>query len=530
MTLLEQTALSTQPAEPPPRPGRGPLVALRDGWRRLTSMRTALVLLFLLALAAVPGSLLPQRPLNPAKVALYQAQHPRLAPLLARLGLFDVFASPWFAAVYLLLFVSLVGCILPRARLHLRALRRPPPSAPRNLDRLPHAGSYRSAASPADAAQAARAALRGWRVVQREEGSGAITLAAEKGYLRETGNIVFHVALTVLLAGVAVGKLWGYQGNVLLEEGRGFCNTVQSYDELTAGAMVRGQGLTPFCVDLRTFIARYDPDGTPADFTADIRYSPGGGAQERRDLLRVNHPLRLQGVRVYLISHGFSPRFTVSTPAGQTFRGVSAPFLPQDANLASEGALKLPDARPRQLAIDGLFVPTAVDTGGGVLTSGSPQPLSPAVAIFVYRGQLGLDSGQAQPVYTLDQRQIATGALVRVAAANLVPGRSLRLADGTTVRFDGYLQWATLQVSRDPGQDIVLVAFGFLLLGLLTSLSVRRRRVWLRLRPLPPTPTDPATTRPRTVVEVGGLARTEAGGFSREFAQLVDRLRTTRKD
>src|SRR5262249_61050642 len=101
------------------------------------SMRTALVLLFLLALAAVPGSLLPQRRLNLAKVAQYRAEHPKLAPLLDRLGLFDVFASPWFAAIYLLLFVSLVGCLVPRIRLHLRALRRPPPAAPRPLDRLP---------------------------------------------------------------------------------------------------------------------------------------------------------------------------------------------------------------------------------------------------------------------------------------------------------------------------------------------------------------------------------------------------------
>src|SRR5204863_1351133 len=99
-------------------------------WRRLRSMRTALVLLFLLALAAVPASLLPQRRLNPAKVVQYRAEHPALAPLLDRFGLFDVFSSPWFAAIYLLLFVSLVGCILPRVRLHLRALRKAPPTAP----------------------------------------------------------------------------------------------------------------------------------------------------------------------------------------------------------------------------------------------------------------------------------------------------------------------------------------------------------------------------------------------------------------
>src|SRR5262249_55552401 len=71
----EQIALSTQPAEPRAPVGGGLLVAARHAWRRLTSMRTALVLLFLLALAAVPGSLLPQRRLNLAKVAQYRAEH-----------------------------------------------------------------------------------------------------------------------------------------------------------------------------------------------------------------------------------------------------------------------------------------------------------------------------------------------------------------------------------------------------------------------------------------------------------------------
>src|ERR671921_2232395 len=96
---------------------------LRNTWRGLTSMRTALVLLFLLALAALPGALLPQRSLNQQLVATYFAVHPTLAPLLDRLRFFDVFAAPWFAAVYLLLMVSLVGCLVPRTVEQIRGLR-----------------------------------------------------------------------------------------------------------------------------------------------------------------------------------------------------------------------------------------------------------------------------------------------------------------------------------------------------------------------------------------------------------------------
>ncbi|MCW2606268.1 MAG: ResB family protein, partial [Frankiales bacterium] len=100
-----QDALTTQPQEVG-LPVRGSALApFRRAWRQLTSMRTALLLLFLLALGSVPGGFLPQRSLGPANVEQYLQDHPTLGPVLDRLSLFDVFASPWFAAVYLLLFV-----------------------------------------------------------------------------------------------------------------------------------------------------------------------------------------------------------------------------------------------------------------------------------------------------------------------------------------------------------------------------------------------------------------------------------------
>ena len=108
-----------------------PIRLVRKGWRRLISMRTALILLFLLAIAAVPGSLLPQRPLNPTKTDSYIATHGAWGKFLDHLGMFDVFASVWFGAIYLLLFISLIGCLIPRIRQHAKAIRqeRPQPIA-----------------------------------------------------------------------------------------------------------------------------------------------------------------------------------------------------------------------------------------------------------------------------------------------------------------------------------------------------------------------------------------------------------------
>ena len=96
-----------------------------------------LVLLLLLAVASLPGSFVPQRGVDARAVEAFRLRHPDLSPWLEKLGAFNVYASPWFSAIYLLLMVSLIGCILPRSRVYWRALRARPPQAPRRFDRLP---------------------------------------------------------------------------------------------------------------------------------------------------------------------------------------------------------------------------------------------------------------------------------------------------------------------------------------------------------------------------------------------------------
>ncbi len=196
-------------AEEPADRRTGELTArelFRWGWRQLTSMRTALVLLLLLALAAIPGSVIPQSGVDSLKTSRWQADHPHLTPIYERLGLFSVYDSAWFAAIYTLLMVSLVGCIIPRLLVYWRALRAKPPAAPRYLSRLPVHTSYDAARPPADVLADARTVLkdRGYRVL---EGDGWV--AAERGYLREAGNLMFHLAVVVVLVGFAVGGLFG---------------------------------------------------------------------------------------------------------------------------------------------------------------------------------------------------------------------------------------------------------------------------------------------------------------------------------
>jgi cytochrome c biogenesis protein len=488
---------------------------LRWGWRQLTSMRTALVLLFLLAVASVPGSVLPQQGIDPAAVTQYYAAHPALAPILARFSLFNVFAAPWFAAIYLLLFASLAGCVLPRTFRLVGSARQQPPRAPRHLSRLPMAASYTTALEPAAATAAAGQLLAGKRFRLR---TGEGWISAEKGYLREVGNLLFHIALLALLASVGLGAIFGYKANRLLVAGSSFANTPTSLDVFRPGRLVTPADLAPFSITLNRFTAKYVTSGNevgePLQFNAALRYTASPGAPARRYTLQVNHPLVVDGVSVYIIGHGYAPEFKVTDGAGQVVFNGAVPFIPVDqSDLTSEGVVKVPDASPDQLGFAGVFLPTAVDNGGR-LESVFPAALDPRVSLVTYAGNLGLNSGQPQSVYQLDTGRMRQ---LPIAPRPLSVGQSLKLPGRAgTLTFTGYKPWISLAITYDPGQKPALISGILALAGLILSFMVRRRRFFVRAGAGP----DGAT-----VVELGGLARSDAaGGFEEEFAELTDEL------
>jgi cytochrome c biogenesis protein len=498
----DATRLTTQPLPAVRRTDVwGPL---RFGWRQLTSMRTALLLLFLLALASVPGGFLPQRQLNPLRVDQFLRDHPTAGPLLDRVQAFDVFSSTWFSATYLLLFVSLVGCLLPRTRLHLRALRARPPAVPRSLSRLPAHDTWQAGDEVLDRAEQV---LRGWRTERR-----GLELSAERGYLRETGNLIFHVSLVLLLVGIAVGAFRGFKGTVLVVEGKGFTNIVAAYDDITPGRRFQAGSLVPFAVELQDFRATYGADGKALTFDAQVRW---GREQPITPYdVRVNHPLEVDGAKTYLLGHGYAPHVRVVDAKGNVAFDQAVPCLPQDPQFLSTCVVKVPDALPKQLGFRGVLTPTTV-TRDGRVGSVHPALAAPVLTLVGFSGDLGLDGGTPQSVYSLDST--ALSAFDDGRAQALVPGQTWELPGGGSLTYVGTKEWATFQVTQDPGKGLALLAAVGIVGGLMLSLFVRRRRVWVRVRP-----EDPST------VEVGGLARTDPERFQREFAELVRQMRESR--
>lgn len=519
--------LSTAPAEPADDavavPRLGGLGLLRWTWRQLTSMRIALTLLFLLSVAAIPGSLLPQREIDPTKVLQFYLAHKTWAPILDKLQLFDVFESVWFGAIYCLLFVSLVGCILPRSFAHYKAMRAAPPAAPRNLKRLPVHASFRTSAPAEETLAAARKRLKGRRFRTAAAGDW---VSAEKGYLRETGNLIFHLSLLGILAAVAIGHFFGFKGARLVTEGTGFCDTVAGYDNLTMGQAVGASDLPPFCIKLDQFTASYqttgDQYGQPRTFNAYVTYQATPSSAAQKVNLEVNKPITVNGTNIFLEGHGYAPVVTVKDGTGKVVYDGPTNFLGQDAMFTSSGAIKVPDASPEGLGFQGYFLPTAELSASGMPYSAFPAAGNPMLLLIPYAGDLNMNGGESQSVYTLDTRKMTR--LDAKSKTNASAGNALALTVGQTatlpnglgsITFDGVRQWAQLNIAYDPGQTLALGSAAAAVAGLLGSLGIRRRRIWVRVTELP------GGSR---LVEVAGLARTEGGTPTTEVTEAAEAL------
>ena len=493
-------------------------------WRTLRSMRTALILLLLLALASVAGSLLPQRPNSPEAVLQYRIEHRVWGTFLDRAGLFDVFGSWWFVLITALLFVSLVACLVPRTRALWRALRTPPMQA-REIDALPRYAEVRVAAAPDQVIEVARRTLRRRRFrVARDPARAA--LAAEKGVAREVGSLAFHWAFILLLAGVIYGKGTGFSGLVAVVEGQTWVDAEANYDgTIQAGRFF--DGFTGIGLHLREFESDFLRTGQPMDFVSRVDLQNPDGSMLRQQDIRVNEPAKVEGLWIYQSGFGWAPMIEV-TDGGEV---VSSGPVVMDRDPAPEGIVEF--AMPWR----GVVKLPGVGSGGAdraielelwpdsrafaaLLDPGlEPQAMlvafDPIIRFTVWEGSLA--DLATNRLDTTAMRQVSSGIVGAGRTADLEGGGALAGGEpgsGSTISFAELRQYSVFQVARDAGLPLVLAAAILILVGLLPALYSSRRKVWVRA--------DSDGTG--SVLRVGGLAMQRKPQFEEEFARLVDAI------
>lgn len=423
----------------------------------------------------------------------------------------------------MLLFISLIGCIIPRVGVHLKQLRSTPPRTPSRLTRF--TGYTRIELQDAESGallDSAHRLLRRSRYrTDRRSVQSSSSVSAERGMLRETGNLVFHIALIGVLVSVAGGYLTSYRGQITVVEGEGFSNSLTQYDSFEPGPWFDSSQLPQFQFALDDFRATYGTDetpesfGTPLSFEADVRVTTPGEEQFAQTL-QVNKPLSVGDASMYLLGNGYAPEITITDPEGTIVADGPIITVPLgDMGYTSQLVLKAPDARPEQTAVVGYFMPTGVIDEQGP-RSRFPDLLDPQIAVSIHHGDLGLDEGVPRNVYEVDITELEqlTGDDGNPVLVRLTPGGNVELPDGSMITFGGVRRFAAFDIVQDPFGKWVLIAALTAVGGLMLSLFVPRRRIWVRV----------TQQGSGAVLEVAGLARSDDPALEDDVHSLADRL------
>src|SRR5690625_886045 len=362
----------------------------------------------------------------------------------------------------------------------------------------------------------------GYRTELRDGSDGA-----ERGYTREIGNILFHFGVLGVLVFMGVGGLYKYEGQKIIVEGDGFANNLVSYDSFTPGTAFSAERLHPFSIQLEDFDVVYDRTesaatyGLPMDYTATMQVTPGPGEETYQDRIRVNDPLTIDGVRIFLVGNGYAPNITVTDGNGDV--AYAGPIIAQIDDVitnSSSVVVKVPDAQPEQLGFVGMFLPTSYTGDDGVAISIDPDAYNPELILNSYYGDLGLDSGVPQNVYVLD-----TNDMTELNSRNndhggitLGVGDTYELPDDMgTITFDSWYRSIQIHLHYATSKWGCACFAPLAMLALLISLYARRRRACVK-----------ATEQDgHTVIEYGLLARGETFGLRDENIKLRQSFDTT---
>ena len=387
-------------------------------WKTLAKMKTAVILLAIVAAFSIIATMLPQRVLQPQKTLDYIQAHRVLGPFFDDLGLFAVYESWLFLVPLILMYVSLGNCVLVRSRAMYRRWRR---GLPRNPQ-----------------------------------------------FIGEAGSLVFHLSFFVLLAGVLYNLAGGFTAYVNVIEGDSVVDARSSYDQIEEGALFANQH-RGFEVKVDSFRATYFPDGRPSDFVTHARVIDGGQVKKEQDI-RVNQYLAYGDTKFYQASYGWAPVVKVLNPDGATVFDAPVIFF-GDPNFA-HGVIKVPAAGApgQQLGARMFFAPDLRDAGNTARAGGASLN-NPGLSFAFFQGDL--HANRVSNVYDIDtssMRQIWTGGLLE--------GQTAVLPGGYRVSFTRVMRYTTLQVTNAPGLPIIYGSFVLMLGGLLVRLYLRPALEW----------------------------------------------------
>lgn len=452
-----------------------PLDRLGEGlWHLLTSMRFVLVVLLALAALSLVGTLVIQAPpgvfddpqARTDWVSQVRPKYGAWTGALETLQLFTVFSSIWFRAALTGLAVSLLACSAHRVNGLWRTAVRPAVNVgDRFFEHAPQRDLILSAGTPAEDLARVQAVLRHRHYRAVVEDDGSLHFYADRNRWAPMGSLVGHLSLIVILAGAIVGGALGFRNDsFVVAEG--------------ATAAVATDGLA---VELLSFKDSYYAEtGAPADYASDVVLYQDG-REVARKTIRVNDPLRYDGLSFYQSFFGPAVALTITDGAGEAVfdEGVPLAWTTNDGS-RSVGSFVLPDANLTVWVVG---------------SAGTDDPV-------IKPGQVRLEAYAADGDGTEP-----------IAMETLDPGVPATI-EGLSVTFQRENAYTGLMVARDPGVPLVWLGSAMLLFGFVAVFMFPHRRFWGRI----------SARRGGSTIALAAVGRHDSA-VEREFLDLSTEIR-----
>jgi len=437
---------------------KGVFISLWDG---LSSLRLTIALLIILAVVSIFGTFIPQNASPAEYLKVYKLSTYKILKIL---GFLDMYHAGWFVFLLALLSLNLIACSLKRFRVTWRFFS--PPRVPLEeapWQTFPWRKKFFHKGLPAERIAHYREALsRTFSQPQTLDEPPAYYLFAEKGKLSRLGAYFIHLSILIILAGALIGSIFGFRGNVNIEEGETATQVV-----LRSRGMVQPLG---FRVRLEKFNVSFYPSGAPKEFKSTVTILEGDRPILTEPIL-VNHPLTYKGISFYQSSYGLA--------------GVQKAVLAvKDRN--SQKEVNLSVQMGTQIAIPGSSYTL-------LLARFTPdfQRMGPAFQLFLFA-----------PNHPPENFWVF---LEHPEFEEKRPGPYQIAIREIEPRY-----YSGLQVTKDPGVEMVWVGCFLMMVGFYLVFFLSHRRIWARV-----------TERERqTLVELAGSSHRDQVGFEKEFEKI----------
>lgn len=448
---------------------------MRSVWKSFASVRLAVFLIILLALASVIGTLIPQG----RSFEEYAARYGELAGLLVRLQLTRLYSSTWFLTLLFLFAVNTTVCTVSRLGPKLRRAFGPAPATDAaSVAAMRFNGRLRLSGPPAPARDRVSKELgsRRYRVKAAAKEDGTVLLA-RKRRLGWFGSEAVHFGLLVILAGGIVSGLGGRRASLALLEG-------QTADVPHADFQVR----------LESFETEYYPQGGVKAWKSTVTVLEDG-RDVLTEVIKVNHPLVHRGFHFYQTSYGWD----WERPSLEIVVGLKdEPDSARSVSLRTGERVSVDDFGLTHLAVR-RFVPDFVIGEGNRVQTRSWQPRNPAALVEAWAGEERVFAGWI----------FANFPDFEGSHGDDRSGLFFVLKDFQAP------QYSVLQAAKDPGADLIWLGCLFVTAGLGLAFYWAPREIRVVLEDVPG----------GTEATLGGFASKERDIFRSEFEAVIETLR-----